>query len=312
MRALALESFDAGPKVVEVRDPVIVAGEVLVRLAAASVNAFDLGVAAGSMKAYMPYEFPAVIGGDISGRVEAIGDGVEGFAVGDRVFGMMGSKGSIHDGSFAELANPQAAFIVPTPDGLTDPDAGSLAVAGTTAMSAIEAVKPIDGSTVLIIGATGGVGSFAIQLAALRGAHVIATVRPGDEDFVTGLGGAETVDYTGDVAAEIRRRYPNGIDGVIDAVNRDRDVFAGLVGLVGDGGRATSVVGSAGDATELGGVAVSNTGGNPAYLSDLADLVVKRQLRAAIRKTYALADAEQALHDFVNDHTVGKLLITMP
>jgi NADPH:quinone reductase-like Zn-dependent oxidoreductase len=311
MKALALESFDGGPRVTDVPDPMPGPGEVLVRVAAASLNAFDVGVAAGSMKDFMPYEFPAVIGSDLAGPVEALGDGVEGFAVGERVFGMMGMRGGVHDGSFAEVANPQAASIAPAPDGLSDADAGSLGVAGGTAMSTVEAVEPIDGSTVLIIGATGGVGSFAIQLAALRGAHVIATVRPGDEDFVTELGAAETVDYTGDMAEEIRARYPSGIDAVIDAVNRDQAAFAGLVALVHGGGHATSVVGGAGDSTDIGGVAVSNSGGNPAHLPGLADLTVQGKLRVAIRRTYPLDDAAQALQDFAGQHTVGKLVVTM-
>jgi NADPH:quinone reductase len=311
MKALALDSFDGGPKVMDVPDPVAGPGEVLVRVSAASLNAFDVGVAAGSMKDFMPYEFPAVIGSDLAGRVEAVGHGVEGFAVGERVFGMMGMRGGVHEGSFAELANPQAASIASAPEGLSDADAGSLGVAGGTAMSTVEAVGPSDGGTVLIVGATGGVGSFAIQLAALRGAHVIATVRPGDEDFVTELGAAETVDYTGDMAAELRARYPSGIDAVIDAVNRDRAAFAGLVALVHGGGHATSVVGGAGDSTDIGGVAVSNSGGNPAHLPGLADLAVQGKLRVAIRRTYPLDDAAQALQDFAGDHTVGKLVVTM-
>jgi NADPH:quinone reductase-like Zn-dependent oxidoreductase len=285
--------------------------EVLVRVAAASLNAFDVGVAAGSLKDFMSYEFPALIGSDLAGLVEAVGEDVEGFAVRERVFGMMGSKGAVHDGSFAELANPQAASIASAREGLSDADAGSLGVAGGTGMSAVEAVEPSDGSTVLIIGATGGVGTFAIQLAALRGAHVIATVRPGDEEFVNKLGAAETVDYTGDMAEEIRARYPSGIDAVIDAVNRDRAAFAGLVALVHGGGHATSVVGGAGDSTEIGGVAVSNSGGNPAHLPGLADLVVRGKLQVAIRRTYPLDDAAQALQDFAEHHTVGKLVITM-
>src|SRR5438093_234803 len=311
MKALALESFGGGPRVMDVPDPVAGPGEVLVRVGAASVNAFDVAVAAGYMKDFMPYEFPAVIGGDLAGRVEAVGDGVEDFEVGARVFGMMGMKGAIHDGSFGEFTNPTAASIAPAPEGLSDPDAGSLGVAGTTAMSAVEAVGLSEGSTVLIVGATGGVGSFAIQLAALRGARTIASVRPGDEDFVTGLGAAETVDYTGDVVDEIRRRYPNGIDAVIDAVNRDQAAFVGLVALAHEGGRAASVVGGAGEATEIGGVAVSNVGGNPEHLSGMAELVVKGALRVAIRRTYPLADAAQALHDFATEHTLGKLVITM-
>ena len=156
----------------------------------------------------MTYEFPAVIGSDVAGTVEAIGDGVEGFSVGDRVFGMMGMKGEVHDGSFAELANPQAGSVAARPVGCPIVDAGSLGVAGTTAMSAVDAVAPTCGRAVLVVGATGGVGTFAIQLAALRGAHVIASVRPGDEGFVTDLGAAETVDYTGDVVGRDPRAVP--------------------------------------------------------------------------------------------------------
>jgi len=312
MKALALESFDGAAAVIDVADPVAGPGEVLVTVDAASVNAFDLGVAAGYMKDYMPYEFPAVIGGDVTGTIEGLGDGVEGFAVGDRVFGMMGMKGAIHDGSFAERATPQAASVAIAPEGLSDVDAGSLAVAGTTAMSAVNAIDPGEGDRVLIVGATGGVGTFAIQLAKLRGAHVIASVRPGDEGFVTDLGADETVDYTTDVAAAIRERHPDGIEGVIDAVNREPGPFASLAGVVRQGGSATSVVGGAGDPSEIDGVSVSNVGGNPAHLRGLADLVVNGKLRVAIRRTYALADAAQALRDFANEHTLGKLVITVP
>jgi len=311
MKALALESFDVPPAVIDLPEPVAGAGEVLVRVHAASVNAFDVGVAAGYMKDFLPYEFPAVIGGDVAGTIETIGEGVEGFSAGDRVFGMMGMKGAIHDGSFAELATPQAGAIAAAPEGLSDADAGSLAVAGTTAMSAVEAVDPGEGARVLIVGATGGVGTFAIQLAALRGAQVIASVRPGDEDFVADLGAAETIDYTDDVVASIRERYPDGIDAVIDAVNRDHDAFMTLAGIIHEGGRATSVVGAAGESAQIGGVSLSNVGGNPAHLPALADLVVQGKLSVAIRRTYGLADAAKALQDFSNEHTLGKLVITV-
>jgi NADPH:quinone reductase-like Zn-dependent oxidoreductase len=311
MRALALAGFDQSPAVIDLAEPVAGPGEVLVRVTAASVNAYDVGVAGGAMREFLPYEFPAVVGNDVAGVVVAVGDSVEGIAEGDRVFGMMGMKGAIHDGSLAEFANPQAGSLAITPEGVADADAGTLAVAGTTAMSAVEAIDPGDGARVLIVGATGGVGSFAIQLAALRGAHVIASVRPGDEDFVTALGAAETVDYTGDALATVRERYPDGVDAVIDAVNRDPDVFAAVAGVVRDGGRATSVVGGAGESTHIGGVGVSNAGGNPELLLAVADLVVQGKLRVAVRRTYTLADAATALSDFASQHTLGKLVVTM-
>jgi NADPH:quinone reductase len=175
MKAFALSSFDEPAAVTEVPDPIVQAGEVLVRVTAASLNPYDAFVASGAAQRSMTYELPAVLGGDHAGTVEALGDGVEGFAVGDRVFGMMGMKGAIHDGTFGELAVPQAVAVARTPEGVSDVDASALGVAGTTAVEAVEVVQPAEGQRVLIVGATGGVGSFAIQLARLRGAYVIAT-----------------------------------------------------------------------------------------------------------------------------------------
>ena len=94
-------------------------------------------------------------------------------------------------------------------------------------------------------------------------------------------------------------------------MNRDAAAFATLAALVRSGGRATSVVGGAGESTEIGAVSVSNTGGHPPFLPALADLVVQGMVRVAIRRTYALADAAQALQDFATGHTLGKLVISM-
>ena len=311
MKALALSSFDEEPSVIEVDDPVAGPGEVLVRVAAASINAFDVRVASGGVRGFMTHAFPAVVGGDLAGTVEALGDGVDAFAVGDRVFGMMGMKGAVHDGSFGELATPTAASIAKAPHGLTDVDGGSLAVAGTTAMSAVDLVAPEDGMTVLILGATGGVGAFALQLARIRGAHVIASVRPGDEQFVSDLGADETIDYTGDVSTDVRHRYPDGVDAVVDAVSYGDEAFAMVAGLVREGGILVSTRGAAGEATEIGSVRVANGNANPGRLVQLADLVVTEKLTVPVRRTYPLADAAQAIADFAEQHTVGKLVITM-
>jgi NADPH:quinone reductase-like Zn-dependent oxidoreductase len=310
MKALALPSFDEEPSVIEVEDPVAGPGEVLVRVAAASINAFDVTVASGGARAFMTYAFPGVIGSDVAGTVEALGDGVDAFAVGDRVFGMMGMKGAVHDGSFGELATPTAVSVARAPEGLSDVDAGSLAVAGTTAMSAVDVVAPGERTTALVLGATGGVGAFALQLARIRGANVIASVRPGDEGFVTDLGATESIDYTGDVAGELRQRYPDGVDAVVDAVSSG-DGFSSVAALVREGGTLVSTRGAAGEAIEVGGVRVANANGNPAHLLPLADLVVTGRLKVPVRKTYPLDDAAQAIADFAEQHTVGKLVITM-
>lgn len=309
MKALALTSFDHPPALVDVPDPTPGPGEVLVRVAAASVNAYDTFVAMGAMKDYLPYEFPAVLGGDVAGVVESVGEGVEGFAPGDRVFGMVGQKPAVHDGSFGERVAAKAASLAPIPEGVDDQAAGTLGVAGTTAVEAVNAVEPAAGDVVVVVGATGGVGSFAVQLAAARGAHVVASVRPGDEEFVTGLGAAETIDYTGDLAEVVRERYPDGVAAVIDLVNRDPGEFAALVALVREGGRAASSVGAAGESARIGSVTVANASGNAGPLGELGAMVADGRIRAPIRRTYALDDAPQALQDFSNLHTVGKLVI---
>jgi NADPH:quinone reductase-like Zn-dependent oxidoreductase len=311
IRALAMEGFDRAPAVIDVPAPEPAAGELLVRVRSASVNAYDTFVAMGMMKDYLPYEFPSVLGQDVSGVVVSVGPGVEGFRENDMVFGTLGMRATVHDGTFAELAVPQAASLAVTPEGVDDLQAGSLGVAGTTAMSAVEALALAEGATVLVVGATGGVGTFAVQLAALRGAHTIASVRPGDEFFVADLRAAETVDYTVDLAAAVRERWPGGVDALIDLVNRDPMAFAALAGLVRDGGRAVSALGGAGESSLIGTVAVANISSNPAHLTPLAEMVADGRLRAAIQRTYPLEDGAQALKDFTEQHTLGKLVITM-
>jgi len=311
IKALALEGFDRPPAVIVVPAPQPASGEVLVRVHAASVNAYDAFVAMGMAKAFMAYEFPAVLGQDLAGVVEGVGDGVEGFQEGDRVFGTIGAKGTVHDGTFAELSTPRAPALALTPAAVDDQQAGTIGVAATTAMSAVEAIDASSGATVLIVGATGGVGTFAIQLAAARGANVIASVKPGDEDVVTALGAAETVDYSEDVIGAVRERHPDGIDAVIDLVHRDPGEVGALVGLVRAGGRAASALGGAGEATEIGEVQVRNAGSDPSHLGILVSMIDEGTLRAEIRRTYPLADAAQALTDFTTGHTVGKFVITM-
>jgi len=312
MQALALEGFDRPAAVIEVPRPEPAAGELLVRIGAASINAFDVFVAMGMMKDFLPYDFPSVIGKDLAGVVEAVGDGVDGFAAGDRVFGTMGDKATVHDGSFGERATPQASSLARTPGNVNDEQAGSLGVAATTAKTAVDRLELREDATVLIVGATGGVGTFAVQLAARDGAHVVASARPGDEDLLRGLGAAEAIDYTHDLAGQARERHPDGVDAVIDLVSRDHDAFGAIAGLARPGGRAVSAVGGAGDATEIAGVTVANVGSDLAHLAALAEMVGHGELRAVVQQTYPLARAAEALQDFTAQHTVGKRVITMP
>ena len=182
-------------------------------------------------------------------RVAEVGEGVTGIDVGDRVFGVVMTP-VLQAGTMAQYAAVPATYgLARIPDGLSARDAGALGLAGTAALDSLDAVKVSEGDTVLISGATGGVGAYAVQLAAARGARVIATARPGEEaDFVTGLTDApvHVVDYAGDLEAEVREIAPAGVDTVLHLAG---DV-ARLAGLLRADGRLASTLGLPADAVE--------------------------------------------------------------
>jgi NADPH:quinone reductase-like Zn-dependent oxidoreductase len=314
MRAFVLEDFDSVPRVSDLPTPVLKPRDVLVRVHAASINGFDAAVASGSLKEMMTYEFPVTIGTDFAGVVEAVGEQVTRFSVGDEVLGAIAMGSEVHAGSFAEyVVVPEDGFIAAKPARLGFREAAALPLAGLAAHVAVDAIDPSEGDPVLVVGATGGVGGYAVQLAARRGAKVIATALPEDETYVSELGAAETVDYRGDVTAAVRERYPDGIKGLIDLVNFGEG-FAALSELAGPGGRAASSVGAA-DVEGLAerGVAATNVfaQADPAPLEELAKLAEAGELRIPVQRTYSLDEAGQALDDFANGHVRGKLVVTL-
>jgi NADPH:quinone reductase-like Zn-dependent oxidoreductase len=257
----------------------------------------------------MEHRFPVVLGKDFAGTVEGLGAGAYRFAVGQPVFGVV-MKPFLGDGAFgAYVTVPEGMGIARRPDDLDLASAGVLGLVGTAALQSVDAVQPRDGQTVLISGATGGVGAIAVQLAAARGARVIATARAGDEtQFVRSLGAAEVVDYTGDVLAQVRVLTPGGVDAVLH--------FAGdgpaLADLLVPGGRFASTLGVGAD--QLGSKLVTATTimAVPAteVLERLASDVATGRLRLHISHTYRLEDVPQALADFRGPH-LGKLAVAI-
>ncbi|MGO9335831.1 MAG: alcohol dehydrogenase catalytic domain-containing protein [Acidimicrobiales bacterium] len=216
MRAFAIESADTEARLLDLPTPAPVPGEVLVRVQSASVNGFDLAVAAGMLVGAMEHRYPVVLGKDFAGTVAAVGDGVTRFAPGDAVFGVV-MKPFLGDGSIAEYVTVSEQYgIERLPDGLDATTAGVLGLAGSAALAAADAAGEISGQTVLISGATGGVGSLVVQYASHAGAIVVATARPGAEtEFVRGLGADQAIDYTGDVAGQLGALAPGGVDVVV-------------------------------------------------------------------------------------------------
>jgi NADPH:quinone reductase-like Zn-dependent oxidoreductase len=298
MRAVVTETYGASPVVREdIADPAPGPGELLLRVASSSMNAFDLSVAAGMLQGRMEHQFPVILGRDYAGTVEAVGEGTQRFAPGDQVFGIV-VRMVLGEGGFAEhIAVPEAMGAARLPQGIPLAQAGALGLAGLVALMSIEAIDAPRGATVLISGATGGVGSYATQIAAARGLHVIATARPGEaSSFVRDMGAADVVDYAGDVQTQVRTLRPGGVDAVLH--------FAGdgpaLADLLVPGGQIISSVGLA--AEQLAGkeVALVVLMANPdeASLGRVAALVRNGELRIPITRTYALEDAPRAFSEF--------------
>ncbi|MGW5669655.1 NADP-dependent oxidoreductase [Micromonospora sp. NPDC003776] len=305
MRAITLDAEGAAPALRDdVARPSPGPGEVLVRVRASSVNGFDQKAAAGMMRGAMEYRFPVVLGKDFAGEVEAIGGTGGPFRVGDPVFGVV-MRSYLGDGAWAEYLTAGEGYgITRLPPGLDLPAAGALGLAGATALDALAAVAPGPGDTVLVAGATGGVGAFAVQYARAAGARVIATARPGAAtDAVRDLGADEVVDYTGDLAGPVRAVAPAGVSAVVHLAG-DGALLAGL--LAADGRLASTI----GFGPEQHPAAVSIMGSpTPRTLDRLAADVVAGRVRVPVSRRYELAEVPQALADFSG--ALGKLAVTV-
>jgi NADPH:quinone reductase-like Zn-dependent oxidoreductase len=312
MKAFALTSTEQPASLVDLPDPETAPGTIRVRIRAATINGFDAAHASGMLTAMMPHDLPTVVGRDFGGVVEAVGAGRTDVAVGDEIFGFVPYTPPLHDGSFADAIVSADLIFAIKPASLSFETAASLGLAGIAALDMVEAVDPKKGDVVVVAGATGGVGSIAVQLAVRRGATVVATAKAGDEDaYVRSLGASETVDHSaGDVAEEIRLRYPQGIDALIDTVNRDEAASA-LAATVRDGGRLATTQGNA-DAEGLAARTVVATNvvasPTPEKLASLAALAAGGDLVVRIQATFTLADIDAALAAFAAG-TTGKIVL---
>jgi NADPH:quinone reductase len=297
MRAFTLDGFDAQPVLREdLPDPSIGDNELLVRVRTSSVNPVDVFIAAGGLRQYAEYEFPVTIGRDFAGEVERVGSGVSRYQVGDEVFGfVLHANPTVRDGSWAELiAVPEDFQVAAKPSKLSFAESGATPLAGIAALDAFDAIVPREGGTVLVIGATGGVGSFFVQLAATAGAHVIAPALPEDRDYLQGLGVQEVVD---------RDVRPDGVDAILDLVSQTPDPSP-----LKEGGRLASTLGAAGEGPGRFNIVAEPL---PANLQHLAELLDSGALRVPIQRSYPLEQAAEALQALPGTHTQGKLSVTI-
>ncbi|MDH0866688.1 NADP-dependent oxidoreductase [Mitsuaria sp. GD03876] len=193
IRALTLNAYGgiAGTQVSAVAAPAAGPGQVLVNVRAAGLNGLDWKLREGLVRDAFPIPLPTVLGLELAGVVEAVGEGVSRFRVGDRVMGALGGLGA-----YAELVAVDEARLAPTPDGLDDLTAASLPVASLAAWQSLHLAGPVwPSQRVLVHGAGGGLGAFAVQFAKRAGAVVVATASERDADWLRELGADQVIDY---------------------------------------------------------------------------------------------------------------------
>lgn len=313
MRAFVIDQFGKpGSLREEVETPKPGDGEVLLRVRAAGVNAFDVAVVNGFAKDYMEHRFPLIPGLDGSGEVAALGAGGTALSVGQDVYGIA-QKPYQGAGTYAQFQTFPAEGVTPKPPSVDHISAAALPTPALTALSAVETVDPHEGQVVLIIGATGGVGSYATQLVANRGSRVLAVARGEYADYALSLGASDPIDYTsGDLADQVRTRASAGLDAIID-LSGDADAVGSLLDLVRSGGFVVSVAGGVDDgaleAHGLRGGSVNRAGLE--RLADLTRLVEEKQVVLPAIRSYPLEEAGAALAEQSSRHVKGKLVLTI-
>jgi NADPH:quinone reductase-like Zn-dependent oxidoreductase len=304
MKAIRVQAY-GGPEQLRlddnVPDPLAGDGQVVVRVRATSVNPFDLKLASGAFRQMIPLTLPYAPGGDFAGIVDSIGAGVSGVRVGDGVYG------NCPRGAYAEKVAAPAATVAPKPARLSFVDAASVPVAAQTAWQGLFDHGHLDkGQTVLIHAASGGVGTFAVQLAHWKGARVLATASGSNVEFVRSLGADVVIDYKTTPFESVAK----DVDVVLDLIGGDTQARSYKVLKRGGYLVATAQPPSPDEAKQHGVQAtMMQMQASTALLRQLASLLDAGILRTTVSKTFALAQAADAWQESRGGHTRGKIVL---
>jgi NADPH2:quinone reductase len=297
MRALASPAY--GPletlELVDLPTPRPGPGQVLIRNEAVSLNGIDPKLITGAMRDFIPVSHPFVPGADVAGVIEQVGPGVTRFTAGDPVIAALGAG----SGGLAE-------YVVAA----DDTRRGAALITGAmTARTVLDVARIRPDETVLVVGATGGVGSFTVQLAKDITPTVYATGRPEDEQFLLGLGAHALIDRGADLAKETHRLVPGGVDVVLDLVQAGPDLAASAA-AARPGGRLVSVLGGP-PAFEQDVTASYIVTEFPAgRLAEFAGRAAGGELQVPVAASFAFADARKAYLEYATNHVAGKYVVT--
>jgi NADPH:quinone reductase-like Zn-dependent oxidoreductase len=313
VRAIGIREFGGRDKLerLELPEPKVPPDAVKIRIRAAGVNPVDWKLREGRLDPAFPHVFPVVPGWDAAGVVEAVGPGVVEVAPGDEVFAYC-RKHFIGEGTYAEYVTVPVTYVARKPSRLSFEDAAAIPLVGLTAYQALFFAAGLTaGETVLVYGASGGVGGLAVQIAVAAGAEVIAVAREEHTEYVLGLGASEVIDYTQqDVVDAVRALVPGGVDVVLDVLGGES--LARAVDAVRDEGRIVSIAQPPTDERfRVRGI-------QPAYvfvrpdgeqLEELGELAESEQLVVHLHDVVPLDEAARAHELLENGHVRGKVVL---
>ena len=312
MKAVRFHEY-GGPDVLryeEVAQPVPGPGEVRVRVAATAFNLVDDGIRGGYLREVFPVALPHIPGIDVAGTVDARGEGVAGLEVGDAVVGFLSM---VADGAAAEYVVAPAEILTAAPTSIPLADAAALPMVGLTAWQALfDDAKLVAGQRVLINGAGGGVGGYAVQLAKGAGAHVIATASPRSREAVAAAGANEVVDHT---AGPVTAAVTEPVDVVLNLASIERAELTALAALVRPGGVVVNTTprtpAPSDEERDVRGVDVF-VRSDAEQLSRLVALVDRGELRVDVARRVPLAELA-AVHAEATAGTLrGKVVVLPP
>jgi NADPH:quinone reductase len=296
-------------KVAEAADPAPGQGEVLIATEAATINPADYAVVSGAVAARLPWGSspPYTPGWDLVGRVVAAGEGIDSSILGSRVLGFSLWFESTR-GTQASLVALPIGNVIPAPDGLPSPQLTTVGLNGLTAWRGLEDLKLSKGETVVITGAAGSVGGFAVQLAAARGLPVIGVVREHQKQDALDLGATAVVsaDDAG-LGAAVREVVPGGADALLDTAS----IAGPALAAIRDGGKYVTVTVTP---PAERGIDVFRSGGrmDAVALGTLADMASSGQLHTPVARTYGIDDARAAYEAFAQAAGRGRIVLGFP
>ena len=288
-------------QVVDVERPTPGPGQVLVNIKAVGINPGEASIRKGLFASRWPATFPSGQGSDLAGIVVALGEGMQGFVVGDEVIGFTNKRASQ-----AEYVVVEVSDLTHRPHNVSWEVAGSLFVAGATAYAAIRAVSLKRGDILAVSGAAGGVGSIVVQLAVKEGAKVIGLASPAHHQWLSEHG-VIPVAYGEGVEERIRAATDNSLDAFIDTFGADYVELALKLGVRPE--RINTIINF--EAVTKYGVKAEGSaqGASAEVLADLARRIDQGELEVPIARVYPLAEVQEAYRDLEQRHTLGKIVL---